>query len=123
MAHLLIVDDEPSICWGLAKSASRWAIASTRRRWPNKGWKRPPRGGPRRSCSTSTARHQRPGGHGPFPPAAGPVPIMIITAFGDRATAVEAVRHGAFEYPPKPFDLVMAQRELERAVEHGWGGS
>ena len=44
------------------------------------------------------------------------MPIIIITAFGDLATAVEAVRNGAFEYLLKPFDLAAAQRAIERAV-------
>jgi two-component system nitrogen regulation response regulator GlnG len=31
-------------------------------------------------------------------------------------TAIEAVRNGAFDYLPKPFDLKVAQRAIERAV-------
>ena len=44
------------------------------------------------------------------------MPIIIITAFGDLTTAVEAVRNGAFEYLLKPFDLTTAQRVIERAT-------
>jgi len=46
----------------------------------------------------------------------GPVPIIVITAYGDLATAVEAVRNGAFEYLIKPFELNVAQRAIERAA-------
>ena len=42
--------------------------------------------------------------------------MVIITAYGDLATAVAAVRGGAFEYLLKPFDLPVAQRVIERAV-------
>ncbi len=40
-----------------------------------------------------------------------------MTAYGDLATAVEAVKQGAFEYLLKPFDLDVAQRALERAFD------
>ena len=40
-----------------------------------------------------------------------------MTAYGDLATAVEAVRQGSFEYLLKPFDLDVAQRALERAFD------
>ncbi len=43
-------------------------------------------------------------------------PIIIITAFGDLKTAVEAVRKGAFEYVVKPFDLAEIRAVIERAL-------
>lgn len=43
-------------------------------------------------------------------------PIIIITAFGDLSTAVEAVRKGAFEYVVKPFDLAEIRAVIERAL-------
>jgi two-component system nitrogen regulation response regulator GlnG len=46
----------------------------------------------------------------------GQVPIIVITAYGDLKTAVEAVRNGAFEYLIKPFDLEMIERALTRAL-------
>ena len=33
------------------------------------------------------------------------MPIIVITAYGDLRTAVEAVRRGAFDYIAKPFDV------------------
>ncbi len=45
----------------------------------------------------------------------GAIPVIVITAYGELATAVEAVRNGAFEYLAKPFDLRVAQRAIERA--------
>jgi len=56
--------------------------------------------------------------------AAGPVPVVVMTAFGDLDTAVRAVQAGAFDYLVKPFDLervsdvvarALADRELEAA--------
>ena len=44
-------------------------------------------------------------------------PLVIMTAYGDLATAVAAVRNGAFEYLVKPFDLAVAQRVIERAAK------
>src|SRR6188472_3861063 len=43
-------------------------------------------------------------------------PIIVITAFGDLRTAVEAVRKGAFEYVVKPFDLAEIRAVIERAL-------
>ena len=47
----------------------------------------------------------------------GPAPVIVITAYGDLQTAVEAVRRGAFEYLCKPFALEQMERALARAIE------
>ena len=39
-----------------------------------------------------------------------------MTAYGELATAVAAVRNGAFDYLTKPFDLKVVQRAIERAL-------
>jgi two-component system nitrogen regulation response regulator GlnG len=49
-------------------------------------------------------------------------PIIVITAFGDLRTAVEAVRKGAFEYVVKPFDLAEIRAVIERALRVAPGG-
>ena len=43
-------------------------------------------------------------------------PIIVITAFGDLATAVDAINKGAFEYVVKPFDLAEIRAAIERAL-------
>ena len=43
-------------------------------------------------------------------------PIILITAFGDASTYVEALEKGAFEYIFKPFPLEDLLRVLRRAV-------
>jgi DNA-binding NtrC family response regulator len=118
MAHLLIVDDEPSICWGMAKLAESLghtvATAASAEQGLDAAVAQQP--------DVIVLDVRLPGMSGleamsRFRDVAGPVPIIIITAFGDLATAVEAVRNGAFEYLLKPFDLTAAQHVIERAVE------
>ena len=117
MAHVLIVDDEQSICWGLSKLVRSLghtaAIASSAEQ------------------AFAAARTQRPevvildvrlpGLDGlsamrRFHDELATVPVIIITAYGDLATAVEAVRGGAFEYLVKPFELSVAQHAIELAL-------
>ena len=45
----------------------------------------------------------------------GPIPIVVITAFGNLETAVTAVQNGAFDYLSKPFDLEQAATVIRRA--------
>jgi DNA-binding NtrC family response regulator len=48
--------------------------------------------------------------------AAGPVPVVVMTAFGDLDTAVRAVQAGAFDYLVKPFDLQRVTEVVARAL-------
>ena len=45
------------------------------------------------------------------------VPVVIMTAYGDLTTAVQALQGGAFDYLTKPFDLTHAIRVAKSAVE------
>ncbi|MGA8513543.1 MAG: nitrogen regulation protein NR(I) [Burkholderiaceae bacterium] len=45
------------------------------------------------------------------------LPIIIMTAFSDLDSAVNAFQRGAFEYLPKPFDITRATELIHRAVE------
>ncbi|MCC6124080.1 MAG: sigma-54-dependent Fis family transcriptional regulator [Pirellulales bacterium] len=118
MSHLLIIDDEQSICWGLAKLAESMghtvsAAASAERGLEAAKILRPDAvvldvrlpG----MDGLTAMRHLR--------ELSGAVPIIVITAFGDLTTAVRAVRQGAFEYLLKPFDLQVARRAIGRALE------
>ena len=120
MSHWLIVDDEQSICWGLAKLAEELGHTAATAASAVQG--------------LGAARNQRPdvivldvrlpGMDGlaamqHFRRVAGPeVPILVMTAYGELSTAVEAVRNGAFDYLAKPFDLAVAERAILRALEH-----
>ncbi|TAG79333.1 MAG: nitrogen regulation protein NR(I) [Betaproteobacteria bacterium] len=44
------------------------------------------------------------------------LPVIIMTAFSDLDTAVQAFQGGAFEYLPKPFDVEQAIALIRRAV-------
>ena len=118
MAHILIVDDEQSICWGLSKLVHSLGHTSAV--------------APSAEQAFLAARSQTPdaivldvrlpGIDGlsamrQFREQCGPVPVIVITAYGDLATAVEAVRNGAFEYLVKPFELNVAQRAIQRALK------
>src|SRR5574343_654354 len=45
------------------------------------------------------------------------LPVIIMTAYSDLDSAVQAFQGGAFEYLPKPFDLPKAVELIRRAVE------
>lgn len=48
----------------------------------------------------------------------GDIPILIMTAFGDLQTAVNAVEKGASDYLIKPFDLEYATSAVRKALEN-----
>lgn len=47
------------------------------------------------------------------------IPIIVITAFSDVETAVEAMRHGAFDFITKPFNRDIILLTVERALRFG----
>ena len=117
MARLLVVDDEPAICWGLARLAkdlgheavtagsAEEALALVASKVPDLmllDVRLPGMDG------LTAIEHLR--------LHLGRAPIIVMTAYGDLNTAVEAVRRGAFEYLIKPFDLATAERTIVRAL-------
>ncbi len=116
MPRILVVDDEPSICWGLERLARSMG---------------------HRVDSASSAEHglalaaavrpdlvlldvRLPGMDGltaidAFRQRIGDAPIIVMTAFGDLSTAVTAVESDVAEYIVKPFDLA----EIRAAIERG----
>ena len=44
--------------------------------------------------------------------------VILVTAFGDVASAVEAMRHGAYDYLTKPVDLKRLRLSLQHMLEH-----
>src|SRR5580698_9967875 len=116
--HLLIVDDEPTICWGLTRLGEELgldvATSSSAEQGLRLAQQRPP--------DLVILDVRLPGMDGlsaieHFRRHIGDAPIVVITAYGDLATAVESVRRGAFEYLVKPFDLSLAQHVIERALQ------
>ncbi|MBS0204242.1 MAG: sigma-54-dependent Fis family transcriptional regulator [Planctomycetes bacterium] len=117
MAHLLFIDDEQSICWGLTKLAQRLGHSSAAVGSAELGLESAARTPPDAivmdvrlpgMTGLEAIEHL----HAQKPE----VPVVIITAYGDLETAVEAVRRGAFEYLVKPFDLQLAERTITRAL-------
>ena len=49
--------------------------------------------------------------------SAADLPVVVLTAFGDYAAAVEAVRSGAYDFLNKPIKLDVLELALSRAVE------
>lgn len=45
--------------------------------------------------------------------------VVMVTAHASVATAVEAMRHGAFDYIEKPFDADRLERLVGQALRHG----
>ena len=45
--------------------------------------------------------------------------ILMVTAYASVSTAVEAMRHGAFDYIEKPFDVDQLEQLVGRAIQHG----
>ncbi len=117
MSHVLIVDDEPSICWGfrelLADEGHQVSIASSAEEAFDIA---------SQSAFDAVVLDVRlPGRDGlsaipELRRRVGDVPIIMMTAFGSLDTAVRAVAEGVYEYLPKPFDLDQAAEILRRAL-------
>ena len=117
MSHLLFIDDEQSICWGLTKLAQRMGHTAEAVGSAELGLQAAERQKP----DAIVLDVRLPGMTGleaieKFQALWPDVPVVIITAYGDLETAVEAVRRGAFEYLVKPFDLQLAERTITRAL-------
>jgi two-component system nitrogen regulation response regulator GlnG len=117
VSKLLVVDDEQSICWGLTRlgeSLGHEVIsASSAEQAFDEAERQPPDAVildvrlPGMDGLTAIERFQR---------QLGNVPIIVITAYGDLRTAVDAVRRGAFDYIAKPFDVEKVKASLVRAL-------
>ena len=117
MAKVLVIDDEPSICWGLSRlgrsiGLEMVTLSSAEKALDALDAIRP---------DVIIIDVRLPGMDGltamqRMRESNGSVPIIVMTAYGDLETAVSAVRNGAFEYVVKPFDLETVQRALTRAL-------
>jgi two-component system response regulator AtoC len=50
-------------------------------------------------------------------PALVDLPVIVVTAYGGSAAAIEAMRRGAYDYLTKPFDLDEVHLTLKRALQ------
>lgn len=124
MSRILIVDDEPAIGWSLREILTDdghdvalaadvpSALAAARGHAPDAILLDVRLGGRDGIDALPELRA-----------AAGHVPVVVMTAFGDLTTAVRAVQAGAFDYLVKPFDLERVTQVVARAVTDSAGGT
>jgi two-component system nitrogen regulation response regulator GlnG len=119
MSHVLVVDDEPAICWGFCEllrgEGHEVTIASS----AEEALKVAPKCLP----DTIVLDVRLPGMDGltalkQLKAKSGDAPVVVMTAFGNLETAVRAVEEGAFDYLTKPFELTDANDVVRRALEH-----
>jgi two-component system nitrogen regulation response regulator GlnG len=116
MSRILIVDDEPAIGWTLREMLSddghEVAIAADVPAAVTAAGHAP-------DVILLDVRLGSQDGLAALPEiraAAGAVPVVVMTAFGDLATAVRTVQAGAFDYLVKPFDLDRVTQVVDRAL-------
>ncbi|MEO1523904.1 MAG: sigma-54 dependent transcriptional regulator [Planctomycetota bacterium] len=109
--HVLVVDDEPSICWALEKmlksEGHSVAVASSAEEGLRSAAEKRP------ALVILDVRLPKQDGISALPEflkVTDHAPVVIITAFGDLETAVAAVKNGATDYLTKPFKLEDALR-------------
>ena len=118
MAHVLIIDDEPGICWGLKRLVESLGhvarIASSAEAGLREAGK-----SPKPEALFLDVRLPGLDGLSAMPQLREQLPdapFIVMTAHGELETAVDAIRNGAFEYLTKPFDLAVAEKVLDRAL-------
>ncbi|MCA9239475.1 MAG: sigma-54-dependent Fis family transcriptional regulator [Planctomycetales bacterium] len=118
MSNILVVDDEQSICWGLARLAYSLGHQVQTAASAEEGL--------RIAAATQPdllmLDVRLPGMDGltaleQFITRCAQTRVIVMTAFGDLSTAVRAVRGGAFEYLLKPFDLAEVRSAMQRALQ------
>jgi len=119
MSHILVVDDEPAICWGfrelLRGDGHEVTIASSAEEALQVA--------PTCQPDTIILDVRLPGMDGltalkQLRAKSDDAPVVVMTAFGNLETAVRAVEEGAFDYLTKPFELSDASDVVRRALEH-----
>ena len=114
---ILVVDDEQLIRWSLTNRLTTRATASSRRRPP-----------PRRSSSAREGvdlvllDYRLPDGDGlsvlkQIKERDPDTLVILLTAYSSVDTAVEAMKHGAYHYANKPFNLDEIALLVEKALE------
>ncbi|MFG0290556.1 MAG: sigma-54-dependent transcriptional regulator [Rhodopirellula sp. JB044] len=114
---VLVVDDEPSICWALEKMLTQEGHSVVTASSAEEGLERASEIQPR--LVILDVRLPKEDGITALPKfleATGQAPVVVITAFGDLETAVAAVKNGATDYLTKPFKLEDALRVCRQAL-------
>ena len=111
---ILIVDDEPSICWGFERLLSEQGHVVVTASSAEEGLEK----AAAQKVDLLVLDVRLPGEDGisalpRFRHEIGDAPVVIMTAFGDLETAVAAIHGGASDYLTKPFKLEDASRVCE----------
>lgn len=117
MSHVLIVDDEPSICWALRECLTDEGFSVDVAGTAEQAFSMADQHSP----DVIVMDVRLPGIDGlsamrQLQEKAFAVPIIIMTAFGSLKTAVDAIDGGAFDYLTKPMDLDKAVAAVRQAV-------
>ena len=118
MKNVWIIDDDRSIRWVLEKALTREAMEHRSFENAMDAWRALETEQP--SVIVSDVR--MPGESGltllkKIKAAYPHIPVIIMTAYSDLDTAVQAFQGGAFEYLPKPFDVEQALALIRRAAQ------
>jgi two-component system nitrogen regulation response regulator GlnG len=118
VSQILIVDDEEAVCWALQRALTREGhrvavAASAEEAFVVAAQQRP---------DVVVLDVRLPGldgltALGRLRQITHDAPVIVVTAFGNLATAVRAVEGGAFDYLAKPFDLGQALEAVARALQ------
>ncbi|MEW4486616.1 sigma-54 dependent transcriptional regulator [Thalassoglobus sp. JC818] len=119
MSRILVVDDEPTICWALQQALSEDGHDVTVSSTAEEALKNFDQLSP----DLVMLDVRLPGMDGlsalnHFRENNAETPVIVMTAFGDLETAVQAIHRGAFEYLLKPFDLDQVTQAVSRALTH-----
>ena len=117
MAQILVVDDEPRIRSAFVELLS--AGAHRPARWLRR--RTPSRASPAEPMDLVILDICVPGISGlealaGIPQLRPTVPVIVMTAQGTTETAIEATKHGAFDYQLKPFEPM----EMLRTIRRPW---
>ncbi len=115
--QVLVVDDEPSICWALEKMLKRDGHEVLTASSAEQGLQLAAEHHP--ALVVLDVRLPQQDGISALPQflqTTNNAPVIVITAFGDLETAVAAVKNGATDYLTKPFKLEDASRVCRQAL-------
>ncbi|WP_182867173.1 sigma-54-dependent transcriptional regulator [Rhodopirellula sp. JC639] len=116
-ATVLVVDDEPSICWAFERMLSEQGHTVITASSAEEGLRLAADRRP--DLVLLDVRLPKEDGISALPKfieTSGGSPVIVMTAFGDLETAVAAVHRGASEYLVKPFNLDDARRVCQVAL-------
>ena len=116
-ALVVIVDDDAAVCWALERALTRAGHRVTACATADDALSRIAQQPP----ALVLTDQRMPGGSGLDLLAAlrrdhPHLPVVLMTAYGSIGTAAQAVEAGAYDYLPKPLDLVRTLAVVERAL-------